>query len=1021
MSCKIILKVNKNGVQEEIYIGTSPTQITNFNDIKKMLNKLSGVELDEIMNSLPNIEEIEDINIADISENSVGVFSLTELISSLPRAHSNILYKLNLDKDILRKNIVISGFGSSDIRTQFINEHIFLNLNYMYDDDNKTIAAFETALYLSNPDTYKNNIDNLLDNTIESEDKINIISSAFKNGATDQDFQMIKSIYDFVALKKGSDYIAEDLINKRDSMYDFISKFGKDVYLENREINYGPSEIVRIESLKPGDLVEVSFQDVEKGKTKYEVFYDYHVDSSNNIILKTYSTGNTLNNRLLQNNKVSARKYSPEIVTNFTSRREGLVIPISEKLFYTKYKYTYNLIKKYGVAVNGSKIKSLQGSTINLENGNSINISDVKNLTTNKSSMAFNNYTDIGNIPNVLNIKGKLKSIPIDTKIIISENENGKTIFKEGLLIAKGVRRGMNNDDLVYITSDPKNPNKNIVKRVLSNEISYIIPNSDYIVSPEERKSLENIISNVYLHNDISQFISKKDSRLLDFGYSVEQINDDTSYSQGDIIYDFTMGKYFKVIEINNKAIILGSLFVNNIEYIDLKRENIKNSILFTKSPINITFGINHIIKNRFKIDSTKDIGIENVESIKVKKIFQKQNGFIYALTETEEDNYLYKKEDINITETYKKYLSERFNKIIPKSSDLYVYKYINSGNMLHDQNNTKQFNIKNYNLNSFIKFIVPGSFITFEGNAKSFIVEKVIENKLLLSAYHYTNNKIGDNEGLQYVISEKFLLDTDNLGDVKPVSLFVPKWSTKNIENINKIVVKITPKLSKVSNYNPNDSPEVIVAMSNFLENKYGIKINYIGNENIKDFPDINISTAAAFIYNGEIYININKASIEEPLHELLHLVLITLKNSDSDTYYTLVNSIKDHPNFSKISKLYSDDINTEQLEEVFVKLISATFRKNILSSGIFNDETFANAINSAISELLALTLTTENEDPFDLLGNSVAETMTLFGSNLLGAEDGLIDIKGVTNMLEVSGLIKKLINDGNLKEICK
>ena len=39
-------------------------------------------------------------------------------------------------------------------------------------------------------------------------------------------------------------------------------------------------------------------------------------------------------------------------------------------------------------------------------------------------------------------------------------------------------------------------------------------------------------------------------------------------------------------------------------------------------------------------------------------------------------------------------------------------------------------------------KYILPGSFVTFEGNAKAYVVEKVYKDSLLLSYYHYTDSK---------------------------------------------------------------------------------------------------------------------------------------------------------------------------------------------------------------------------------------------------------------------------------------
>lgn len=54
---------------------------------------------------------------------------------------------------------------------------------------------------------------------------------------------------------------------------------------------------------------------------------------------------------------------------------------------------------------------------------------------------------------------------------------------------------------------------------------------------------------------------------------------------------------------------------------------------------------------------------------------------------------------------------------------------------------------------------------------------------------------------------------------------------------------------------------------MSSILEDKFGIKINFIHNSELDNFSDIEeINDLRAFVKNGE-YINIDKASIAEPV----------------------------------------------------------------------------------------------------------------------------------------------------------
>ena len=57
----------------------------------------------------------------------------------------------------------------------------------------------------------------------------------------------------------------------------------------------------------------------------------------------------------------------------------------------------------------------------------------------------------------------------------------------------------------------------------------------------------------------------------------------------------------------------------------------------------------------------------------------------------------------------------------------------------------------------------------------------------------------------------------------------------------------------------------------------------------------------------------------------------------------------------FETVAKDYNE-INTELLEETFIKLFSSTFRKNVLRTGIYNEAVFDKAIKDTISDLLDL-----------------------------------------------------------------
>lgn len=98
MECEVILTVNKNGKSEDIKIGNTKQPLTSFKDIRNLLGSLDKEQLENIINFFPSIQEIGDLSISDISENSVGVFTPTELLSDIPQ-YKNSLRKLRIPKE----------------------------------------------------------------------------------------------------------------------------------------------------------------------------------------------------------------------------------------------------------------------------------------------------------------------------------------------------------------------------------------------------------------------------------------------------------------------------------------------------------------------------------------------------------------------------------------------------------------------------------------------------------------------------------------------------------------------------------------------------------------------------------------------------------------------------------------------------------------------------------------------------------------------------------------------------------
>ena len=109
-----------------------------------------------------------------------------------------------------------------------------------------------------------------------------------------------------------------------------------------------------------------------------------------------------------------------------------------------------------------------------------------------------------------------------------------------------------------------------------------------------------------------------------------------------------------------------------------------------------------------------------------------------------------------------------------------------------------------------------------------------------------------------------------------------------------------------------------------NRLQKYYGISIIPITTQQLsKDpqFQDLPIFQAEAFIFNGNIYVNTDKATVDAPIHEQLHLFLGSIRYNHPTLYFQLVSSTESIPDFQSRIKHYPNRAMSDIQEEIFVE----------------------------------------------------------------------------------------------------
>lgn len=115
------------------------------------------------------------------------------------------------------------------------------------------------------------------------------------------------------------------------------------------------------------------------------------------------------------------------------------------------------------------------------------------------------------------------------------------------------------------------------------------------------------------------------------------------------------------------------------------------------------------------------------------------------------------------------------------------------------------------------------------------------------------------------------------------------------------------------------------IVNQLDRLAEKYGITINYldsfeIANSGIlENVPEAN--TVSAFVSNGEVYVNKDMADVDAPIHELMHVLLGSVRFTMPDVYQQLIESVQNFEDFDERMLRQGPKAYNDAMEEIFVE----------------------------------------------------------------------------------------------------
>lgn len=219
------------------------------------------------------------------------------------------------------------------------------------------------------------------------------------------------------------------------------------------------------------------------------------------------------------------------------------------------------------------------------------------------------------------------------------------------------------------------------------------------------------------------------------------------------------------------------------------------------------------------------------------------------------------------------------------------------------------------------------------------------------------------------------------------------------------------------------------LVTISEYLQNTFGVTTNLVTSKEIADKFKKTIPNAAranAFIYQNQIYINVDKATTADALHEYAHIVMGTIKRGSPELYYGLLSKIEEHPMYALKLNNYNGDrrARTDLNEEVFVDIFGEYCARRM--DPWFKDKTvqldeLKEKFKQGTQKMLQTGNDINSESVGRLLHMSINDIMKEFGSTLAEVNPEVFNMDVAHTSRSTSNLISKLLDSGKLIEDCK
>lgn len=203
-------------------------------------------------------------------------------------------------------------------------------------------------------------------------------------------------------------------------------------------------------------------------------------------------------------------------------------------------------------------------------------------------------------------------------------------------------------------------------------------------------------------------------------------------------------------------------------------------------------------------------------------------------------------------------------------------------------------------------------------------------------------------------------------------------------------------------------------------MQKLYGIEIIPLETRDIAQMGIPNAGVVKGFVRDNTIYINTDIATLDTPIHELLHIFLGATRYQDPQLYFKLVSSVETLPNYSEFAQEFKNRTKGDVNEEIFVQ----EFSKHLAGLPSMFDDINKTDISKIFYNVL------RNIDTFisgqysvkslsNIFDKSVLELSKILGSTVVNnQQQGSLNDATIHRLL--GNMKEDLFKRGLLEEVC-